>query len=41
MVVIAQFVADFGIKAVLDYGSGKALGYTNLKGKRTASRSPD
>ncbi len=34
VVMIAQIVAEFGIHTVLDYGSGKALGYTKLKGKR-------
>jgi hypothetical protein len=35
VVTIAQLVADFGIQTVLDYGSGKAQGYDNWKGKRS------
>ncbi|MBT3553649.1 MAG: class I SAM-dependent methyltransferase [Rhodospirillaceae bacterium] len=35
VVTIAQLVADFRVQTVLDYGSGKAQGYDNWKGKRS------
>jgi hypothetical protein len=34
VVMIAQIVANFAIHTVLDYGSGKALGYEHWQGKR-------
>ncbi|MFP6733663.1 MAG: class I SAM-dependent methyltransferase [Rhodospirillales bacterium] len=34
VVMIAQIAANFAIHTVLDYGSGKAQGYANWKGKR-------